>query len=32
MGPVVIVVMGVVIAIIVFAIMVPMFEMQNIAG
>jgi len=32
MGPVVIVVMGIVIAIIVFAIMVPMFEMQNIAG
>ncbi len=32
MGPVVIVVMGIVIAIIVFAIMVPMFEMSNIAG
>lgn len=32
MGPVVIVVMGIVIAIIVFAIMVPMFEMQNIGG
>lgn len=32
MGPVVIVIMGIVIAIIVFAIMVPMFEMQNIAG
>lgn len=32
MAPVVIVVMGIVIAIIVFAIMVPMFEMSNIAG
>lgn len=32
MGPVVIVVMGIVIAIIVFAIMVPMFEMSNMAG
>jgi general secretion pathway protein F len=32
MGPVVIVVMGIVIAIIVFAIMIPMFEMSNIAG
>lgn len=32
MGPVVIVIMGIVIAIIVFAIMVPMFEMSNIAG
>ena len=32
MGPVVLVVMGFVIGIIVFAIMVPMFEMTNIAG
>jgi general secretion pathway protein F len=32
MAPVVIVIMGIVIAIIVFAIMVPMFEMSNIAG
>lgn len=32
MGPVVIVVMGVVIGIIVFAIMIPMFEMSNVAG
>jgi general secretion pathway protein F len=32
MGPVVIVVMGIVIGIIVFAIMIPMFEMSNIAG
>jgi general secretion pathway protein F len=30
MGPVVIVVMGIVIAIIVFAIMIPMFEMSNL--
>ncbi|MEY4616635.1 MAG: type secretion system protein GspF [Pseudomonadota bacterium] len=32
MAPVVIVVMGIVIGIIVFAIMIPMFEMSNIAG
>ncbi len=32
MGPVVVVVMGLVIGIIVFAIMVPMFEMTNLAG
>jgi general secretion pathway protein F len=32
MAPVVIVIMGIVIGIIVFAIMIPMFEMSNIAG
>ncbi|MGE3758335.1 MAG: type II secretion system F family protein, partial [Pseudobdellovibrionaceae bacterium] len=32
MGPVVTVIMGMVIAVIVFAIMVPMFEMTNLAG
>jgi general secretion pathway protein F len=32
MAPVVIVIMGIVIGIIVFAIMVPMFEMSNISG
>ncbi len=32
MAPVVIVIMGIVIAIIVFAIMIPMFEMSNISG
>ena len=32
MGPVVIVIMGFVVAIIVFSIMIPMFEMTNLAG
>ncbi len=32
MGPVVIVIMGIVIAVIVFSIMIPMFEMTNLAG
>lgn len=32
MGPVVVVIMGMVIAVIVFAIMIPMFDMTNIAG
>ncbi|MNL38606.1 Type II secretion system protein F [compost metagenome] len=32
MGPVVIVIMGIAIAMIVFAVMIPMFEMTNMAG